>query len=200
MAARVGLTGGIGSGKSTVAGLFSELGVLVIDADQVAREIVEPGTPCLSEIVKRYGSKILCMNGELDRKQLGEIVFSDRSEREWLEKLLHPEIRRHMDTLADQCANPFCILEIPLLIEGNRHRQMDHVIIVQCDKQVRIRRLMETRGMEAESILRIMDQQANDSQRITIADSLIDNSGGIEKLHTQVEQVFTLLLQKFPAP
>ena len=200
MAARVGLTGGIGSGKSTVASLFADRGVLVIDADQVARKVVEPGTDCLDKIIQRYGTKILGPDHALDRKKLGEIVFSDTDERIWLEGLLHPKIREYMDKLALQSTDAFCILEIPLLIESNRHEQMDHVIIVHCDKKIRIQRLSESRGMTKQAVHRIVRNQVSDAERIAVADSVIDNSGDIGQLHPQVDQVFTLLSRKFSDP
>jgi dephospho-CoA kinase len=197
MAARVGLTGGIGSGKSTVVEMFSSLGILVIDADQVARKITAPGTSGLADIVQHFGSGILLTDSSLDRKQLGKIVFADTGKRKWLEDLLHPQIRRLMDDQSDQCIDPFCILEIPLLIETSRFHDMDQVVVVHCPEETRIQRLQDARKMDRQSIEAIIKNQASDRQRLALADHVLDNSGDLEALWPQVKQLHKLLLYQY---
>lgn len=197
MAARVGLTGGIGSGKSTVAGLFSELGVRIIDADQIARSVTQPGSDALLAISSRFGDGVLQLDGSLDRKALGRQVFANEEQRRWLEQLLHPLIRNAMDQQAADCEDPFCILEIPLLVETGRHHDMDSVIVVQCPRTTRIQRLQSDRGMSAIEVERIMAQQATDEERLTSADYVINNDADIETLTHRVSQVFHKLRKKF---
>lgn len=189
MSARIGLTGGIGSGKSTVSGLFSALGIAIFDADQIAREITLPGTIWLNKIIDHFGRSVLLQNGELDRKKLGKLVFANPDQRYWLEQLLHPEIRSRMDMAAENCSSAYCILEIPLLIESKRHLEMDKIIVVHCDSVIRQSRLIKTRGMSLETISAIMQNQATDQQRLDVADYVIDNSGSLEQLNPQVERV-----------
>jgi len=197
MAARVGLTGGIGSGKSTVASIFAKLGVKIIDADLVARELVTPGSSLLSEIIQVFGGNIVDDAGTLKRKALGEIVFADDSKRKWLEQLLHPEIRKRMDEIASTCEDPYCILEIPLLVETNRHEKMEQVIVVHCEQSIRQSRLIINRDMSRENIQSIMENQASDKQRLAVADHIIDNSGNLDSLETQVRAVHQKLIDYF---
>lgn len=197
MAAPIGLTGGIGSGKSSVAGLFKKLQVEVIDADSIAREITVPGSPALREIVDRFGDQVLQESGRLNRKKLADVVFSDDDQRGWLEALLHPEIRRRMDERASNCGDPYCVLEIPLLLESGRYRDMAMTIVVHCPSDIRIRRLEISRNMPAAQAASIMRNQATDEERLAIADFVIDNSGEIEDLEPQVLKIHNLLLQHY---
>ena len=197
MAARVGLTGGIGSGKSTVAGLFADLGVAIIDADRVARSVTAPGSDALRAITDRFGPSVLQSDGGLDRKALGRLVFADTSQRQWLEELLHPLIRLEMDRQAADCAAPFCILEIPLLVETGRYREMDCVVVVHCPRATRKQRLQASRGMTPAEAERIMDQQATDEDRIAVADHVIDNDKDLATLEARVIDVHRALQQRF---
>lgn len=197
MAVKIGLTGGIGSGKSLVASIFRQHGVEVIDADNIAREVTLPGGKALTEIVRRFGERILSSDGQLDRKSLGDIVFADREQRLWLESLLHPEILMRMDTQASECPDPYCILEIPLLLESGRHLDMTKVIVVHCPQNIRIQRLKDFRGMRAAAIEGVMQIQASDEERLAIADYVIDNSGGISDLDPQVNKVHDALIQEY---
>ena len=197
MAARVGLTGGIGSGKSTVAKLFADRGILVVDADVVARNVTRPGTRALATIVSRFGKGILKADGSLDREALGRKVFSSEDQRLWLENLLHPLIRREMDNRASNCTDPFCILEIPLLVETGRQQDMDCVIVVHCPREVRIVRLIESRGMSREDVEQVMDQQATDEERLKAADFVLNNDSDRETLASRFDRVLMDLQRRF---
>lgn len=199
MAAPVGLTGGIGSGKSTVARLFCDNGILVIDADQIARDVTRPDSNALEQIRQRFGESVITDAGELDRKALGDIVFADSGQRAWLEHLLHPLIRQSMDDRARACGDPWCILEIPLLIESGRYKDMKKVIVVQCPDAIRIQRLQASRGMTAEQIQQVMDSQATEDQRRAGADYLVDNSGTELSLVPQVREIIQSLNRYFTA-
>lgn len=197
MAARVGLTGGIGSGKSTVAKLFADRGVLVVDADVVARNVTRPGTSALATIVSRFGEGILKADGSLDRGALGREVFASVDQRLWLENLLHPLIRREMDSRASNCTDPFCILEIPLLVETGRQQDMDCVIVVHCPREMRIARVIEFRGMRREDVEMVMDQQATDEERLEAADHVLDNDSDRETLASRFDRVLMDLQRRF---
>ena len=200
MAAKIGLTGGIGSGKSTVAELFKQLKVEVIDADSIAREITKPGSPALEEIVQRFGDKLLLPDGRLDRSGLAELVFSNEDQRRWLESLLHPEIRRRMDQSASNCPDPYCILEIPLLVESGRYRDMARTIVVHCPKEIRIERLKSSRGMTPSVAENIMNNQASDEERLAVADFVVNNAGELSDLDAQVVKIHSLLSQLYGSP
>ena len=197
MAARVGLTGGIGSGKSTVAKLFADRGVQVVDADAVAREVTRPGAKALAMIVSRFGEGILKADGSLDRGALGREVFASADQRLWLENLLHPLIRREMDSRASNCTDPYCILEIPLLVETGRQQDMDCVIVVHCPREVRIARLIESRGMSREDVEQVMDQQATDEERLKAANHVLDNDSDQETLASRFDRVLMDLQRRF---
>jgi len=189
MAAKVGLTGGIGSGKSTAGKLFRDEGITVIDADQVARQVTVPGSRGLARIVERFGVAVVRDDGSLDRRALAERVFSDPSARRWLEGELHPVIRDEMNAQAESCEDRWCILEIPLLVESGRYREMDRNIVVQSGKEIRMQRLLDSRDIGRETIERIMSTQATDEQRLAVADYVIDNDGSFQSLATQVSVV-----------
>ncbi len=197
MAAKVGLTGGIGSGKTVVAGLFADQKILVVDADTIAREITRPGTPALSAITSHFGHCILHPDGHLDRSALRRIVFARDDQRQWLESLLHPIIRQEMDQRAQACPDPYCILDIPLLIETKRQGDMDCVIVVHCPRQRRIDRLMRSRNMSRQEIERIMKQQVTDRERVAAADWVLKNDSDLTTLKTRFQSLFTTLTSRF---
>ncbi len=196
-AARIGLTGGIGSGKSAVGKLFCELGVTVIDSDMVARKVTVTGSPALKKIFQRFGEQVIDQHGGLDRKALGAIVFSDADSKAWLEQLLHPLIREETDSLAEISGSPYCILEIPLLIETGRDRDMDAVIVVSCPMEIRKQRVLRSRKLTETTFKQIVDSQVTDEQRQDAADYLIDNSGTPEQLSKKVRDVYDLLQDRF---
>ena len=184
----VGLTGGIGSGKSAASKIFSELGRPVIDADLVAREVVEPGEPALGKIVTKFGDDVLTPQGELDRASLREKVFSDNQAREWLEQLLHPVIRtRIMEKIEDyQGTTPLVILASPLLLETDQHKLVDHVVVIDVPESLQISRTVARDNNSEALVKRIMDAQLPRDERLSKADSVLDNGGSVESLKDQI--------------
>ena len=189
MAKKIGLTGGIGCGKSTVGGFFELLGVEVINADHIAKDLTAENSPFLDKIVAKFGEHILSPDGSLDRREMGEIVFNNQRDRQWLERLLHPEIRRRMDDQAEQSIAPFIILEIPLLLESGRYKDMDKIIVVLCDVEIRRTRLIQSRKMSSQKVDAILATQASESERKEIADYLIDNNQDLDALVPQIETI-----------
>ena len=190
MAARVGLTGGIGSGKTTVASCFAGLGVQVIDADQIGRDITEPGSAqseqILAQIMAHFGRAIMDSQGRLKRKRLGQMVFNSPQKRKLLESILHPPILDKMLAQCRQSKSPYCILEIPLLIESGQHELMDRVVVVTCNPETRTSRLQQHRKMSVDEINRILDTQLSDQDRLAKADDVIVNDSTIAALKQQV--------------
>ncbi len=196
VAARVGLTGGIGSGKTTVAGCFAGLGVQVIDADQIARDICEPGSAPFAQILECFGADLVDSRGRLERKRLGQIAFASAEKRQQLEAILHPPIRREMVARARRDERPYCVLDIPLLVETAQYREMERVLVVSCARAERIRRLRQ-RGMTHREIERVLRAQASERQRKAVADDLIDNNGAIEDIEPQVRALHAKYLELF---
>ncbi len=182
----VGLTGGIGCGKSRVSSLFQALGAPVIDADQAAREVVEPGQPALHEIVAHFGKEVLLPSGALDRGRLRGIVFRDPPARQALEQILHPRIRERMQQQLAECQAPYALLSIPLLLE-TRQQAVDRILVVDCLPAQQIERTCRRDGVDPEQVRRIMATQVDRETRLAAADDLIDNSGPAEALPPQVE-------------
>ncbi len=176
---RIGLTGGIASGKSTVAQRFSELGVPVIDADEAARAAVAPGESGLAEIVRRFGAGVLAENGELDRRALRDLIFSDSGARRDLEAILHPLIRARMERAAASAAGPYIVMAIPLLIEGGSRDRVDRILAVDVDEAVQLQRVMARDGGSLEQARAILASQASRSARLAAADDVILNTGTV---------------------
>jgi len=196
MTLRVGLTGGIGSGKSAAAAIFAELGVPVVNADQVAREVVEPGEPALARIAEHFGAGILDSEGRLDRRQLREIVFSDPQQKRWLEALLHPLIRlRTLEQLA-KFSTPYTILESPLLFESGQRALVDCAVVVDVDEPTQIARTTTRDGVDVAQAKRILAAQMTRQERCGQADYLLDNSADLSALRRQVEQLHRQLLAR----
>jgi dephospho-CoA kinase len=184
---RVGLSGGIASGKSTVASLFAALGVTIIDADVLAREVVAPGTPLLARIAERFGSQLLLADGSLDRHGLRELVFSDAHARADLEALTHPAIWDAMERRSSASDGPYQMLVVPLLIEKARTASVDRVLVVDCPEELQIRRLQARDGMSLAGIRAVLGAQATRPQRLAAADDVIVNDADLSALRTQVE-------------
>lgn len=186
----IGLTGGIGSGKSEVAGMFNQLGVPVIDADVIAHELVEPGTEALSEITAAFGETILTSEGTLDRAKLAGIVFNKPDMKQQLETIIHPRVREQIKAYKDAHKNePYIIVVIPLLLESGQRDLVDRVLVVNAAETVRIQRVQSRDGRREEQIRSIMRNQADDAQRRAAADDNIDNSGSLDDLMTSVRRL-----------
>ncbi|MDX1252586.1 MAG: dephospho-CoA kinase [Gammaproteobacteria bacterium] len=186
---RIGLTGGIGSGKSTVADCFAELGVAVIDADQIARELVEPGRPALDAIVDAFGRDILDGSGQLDRARLRALVFDNTTRRQQLETILHPLIRTEMRKRADALeasGAPYAILCIPLLLETGQTDLADRILVVDAPEELRYQRVRARNGLPDSQIAAIIAAQVSREQRLAAADDIIVNDGDLPKLQRQV--------------
>jgi dephospho-CoA kinase len=191
----VALTGGIGSGKSTVGEIFEDLGAIVTDSDQLARDVVERGTTGFDLIVDAFGDEIL-RNGDLDRGALAELVFNDPIKRKQLEKITHPLIRKEFSKILESAKDDSIVVnQIPLLVESKHDYKFDHVITVSAEEELRIERLLK-RGMSLSQIKQRLQAQSNDSQREAIADSVIKNDKGRAELLSEVENVWDLLQLK----
>ena len=186
---RIGLTGGIASGKSTVADLFANLGVPVIDTDAVAREVVNPGEPGLDSVVKQFGPEILQPDGFLDRAQLRKIIFATPEAREQLNNILHPLIRARTAQLIEQIDTPYLVLEIPLLTETGFTDLIDRVLVVDCPQELQKQRLKARDCETEESANKIIEAQATRAQRLAIADDVICNAGSLENLTLLVNEL-----------
>lgn len=185
----VGLTGGIGSGKTTVANLFAELGVPIIDTDLIARQLVEPGKPALAAIVRQFGDDILQANGELDRSRLADITFQDQAQRLRLEAILHPAIRQEMLRQLADLQTAYTIVVIPLLVETGQSQGLDRVLLVDCPEAEQIARVTKRDARPVQQIQAIMQSQATRQQRQAIADDVILNAGTLDDLRQQVKQL-----------
>ena len=182
----VGLTGGIGSGKSTVASHFGGLGITIVDADAVARDAVAPGTAAFAAIQGHFGETIIQRSGELDRQQLRELVFNDAAKKQWLNDLLHPLIRRDMLIQAQQAQSPYCIIEIPLLVENNLQHLVQRVLVVDCPEALQVKRAVARDQSSTQQIQQIMASQSSRATRLASADDVIDNSHPKSSLIEQV--------------
>ena len=191
----VALTGGIGSGKSTVGQMFQDLGAIVTDSDQLAREVVERGTTGFDQIIAAFGDEVL-KNGDLNRAFLAELVFKDPAKREQLEQITHPMIRKAFAKIVESAKSDSIVInQIPLLVESKHDYKFDHVITVSASQEVRIERLIN-RGMSLTQINQRLQAQSSDIQREQIADSIIRNEGSQAELLSEVEKVWELLQLK----
>jgi dephospho-CoA kinase len=196
----VGLTGGIASGKSTVAERFAQLGVPVVDADVAARTVVQKGTPGLEQIIERFGSGVLDRNGELDRSALRSRIFEDTGERRALEKILHPLIRDQMNAQAATIQAPYLVMAIPLLIEGgNPHGRVDRVLVVDVPEETQIQRLLQRDGVPLEQARAILASQAVRADRLAAADDVLKNNGTVTELRQSVDGLHLQYLQRAAA-
>ena len=192
---RVGLTGGIASGKSTAAKFFGALGVPIIDTDQLARDVVEPGQPPLERLVERFGPGILTEDGHLDRPALRNIVFSDPMARADLEALTHPAIGAAVEARSNELGGVYQILVLPLLVEKNLGSQLNRVLVVDCDEELQIRRLQSRDGSTLEQARAILNAQASRSSRLKAAHDVIKNEGDMSAVREQVEQLHARYLE-----
>jgi len=186
---RIGLTGGIASGKSVVAGLFAARGVPVIDTDRIAREVVEPGEPALARVVEAFGKGVLDEAGRLDRRALRQRVFADPEDRRRLEGILHPAIMAELERQSAAAGGDYQVLVIPLLVEGGRSEAVDRVLVVDCPVETQLARL-RARDDETEAGARaIVAAQVSREQRLAAADDVIVNDGSLEALENRVAEL-----------
>ena len=194
MTLRVGLTGGIASGKSAVASILAELGAVVVDADALAREVVQRGTPGLDAVVAEFGPELLTTDGDLDRPAMGRVVFGDESARKRLEGIVHPLVfERIIELEAAAPEGAVVVHDIPLLAEGGRADTFDHVIVVDAPRELQVERMVRDRGMSETEALARIEAQATREERLAIATHGLDNSGSLADLRHRVEKVWAEL-------
>jgi dephospho-CoA kinase len=192
---RIALTGGIGSGKSTIALKFQQLGVPVIDSDIIAREVVQPGSSCLHKIIQEFGSEVVTSSGNLDREALRAIIFKDHKAKTKLEHILHPEIYEEIENQISKIQYPYCIIVIPLLIETNSMNRFDRILVIdapESEQKIRASKRDKTSSIEIEKIL---NSQASREQRLEYADDIINNNSAIEILDESVNQLHKKYLE-----
>jgi dephospho-CoA kinase len=195
----VAVTGGIASGKSAVTACFERLGVPVIDADLIARELVEPGEPALEEIVERFGAGMLEADGRLDRRQLRQRIFNDTEARKRLEAILHPRIRERMRTRALAATAPYVVLAIPLLTRSSDYPFIDRVLVVDVPESLQIARLTRRDGVDETGARAALAAQISRDERIALADDVLDNSGTFDALEVAVAQLHARYLARAAA-
>ena len=189
----IGLTGGIASGKSLVSTRLAELGATIVDADVLAREVVEPGTDGLAQIARHFGPEVLLADGTLNRPALGAIIFADPEQRETLNSITHPAVWRRARELFDQAAaDEVVVYDVPLLVEGAKGRQLDFdlIVVVDASAETRLQRLVQLRGMTREEAGHRLNSQASDAERLAVADVVIDNNGTVEATKSQVDALW----------
>ncbi len=191
----IGLTGGIACGKSTVTQLFEKLGVPVIDADDIAHNLVRPQQPALALLKKRFGSQIIAANGSLNRAALRELVFNSPSDKEALEAILHPLIYQTMQQQLSQCNSPYVILSIPLLLEGKHPLQIDRILLIDCPEAIQIKRVKSRNGFSEKMIKAIIKSQCSRNERIHHADDVINNTSTLKKLTSEVNKLHEFYLK-----
>lgn len=184
---KIGLTGGIGSGKSTIAALFTKLGAPVIDADLISHKLTQTGTPCFKKIIDYFGSEILNKNGDLNRAELKKIIFDSPEKKVWLENLLHPLIRNEMAKQLENIKFPYCIVMIPLLAEAQQHPMVDRILVVDLPGEIQLQRVLARDKMTIEQANKIIKAQASREARLALADDVIVNEGSPDELWEQVE-------------
>ena len=190
----LGLTGGIGSGKSAVAQCFTDLGVSLIDADHAARWVVEPGRPALAQIVERFGERVLQADGQLDRAALRNRIFADANERRWLEALLHPLIGQEIIQYLARAESPYAILVSPLLVESGQHKLTQRILVVDAPEQLQMQRTMARDQSSSEQVQAILKAQASREERLRHAHDVLLNDQDLQWLQAEVERLHTFYL------
>lgn len=193
----IGLTGGIAAGKTVVADRLAELGAVRIDADRLAREVVQPGTPALAEIARRFGPGVIAADGSLDRPALGAVVFQDPDARRDLEAITHPAVRAlsaaRMAAAGEADADAIVVYDIPLLVESGRVDEFDRIVVVHAPREERVRRLVELRGMSPEEAERRIASQAADEDRLAVADVVVDSGVSLASTLAQTDRLWANL-------
>ncbi len=196
---RIGLTGGIGSGKSTVAAMLAGQGAVVIDADQIARDIVEPGEPALARLVAEFGPRILTEEGALDRQELAALAFSSPEGTQRLNAIMHPLIREEAARrLAAVPGDRVVVYDMPLLVEIGQRDLVDVIVVVDVPEEVQVERAVHQRGLQEQDVRRRMQAQASRQERLSMADVVVDNSGSLASTRDQVEAAWRRLVREAP--
>lgn len=185
----VALTGGIGSGKTTVANLFAEFGVPIVDADVISRQVVEPGMPALSAITEHFGRQILNPDNSLNRKALREIIFNDARQKAWLNGLIHPLIQKETLRLFNEIQSPYVLWVIPLLIENNLTHLADRILVVDVSRETQVKRTMLRDGSDRNLAENILDAQVSREKRLSYANDVINNEGNLAEIKERVKQL-----------
>ncbi len=186
---KIGMTGGIGCGKSTACNIFNSLGVPVIDTDILARKVVSAGSKCLSQIAQEFGHDVLQQDGTLNRHKLRQIVFNDVAKLRKLESITHPEIRRLLSAEIESTRSPYIIIVIPLLFEKNWHSDVDRILVVDCTEAEQLQRTAERDTVDIDEVKRIMATQISRNERIAMADDILDNRLDATELRIQIEKL-----------
>lgn len=186
---RVGLTGGIGSGKSTVCNIFSELGVPVIDADAISHKLVKKGKPALKYIKDVFGDKVFNGNGELDRNKMREIIFNDTKSRKQLENILHPLIYNEIERRLSDLINPYCVICIPLLLETGSENKVDRILVIDIPEEMQVNRTVLRDNSNVIDIKKIIDSQVSRKERLKAADDVIVNDGDLTDLKNKIHEL-----------
>ena len=195
MTLKIGLTGGIGSGKSLVSAEFESLGITVIDADIIAKDAVKLGSSALESITQHFGEQILLSDGHLNRAALRDIIFSKAIEKRWLESLLHPLINQQIERALAAASSPYAVLASPLLLEGDQKNQVDRIVVVDVPVDIQLDRASARDGVDKQQIQRIIDSQIKRKERVEQADFIIDNSHSIQHTLEQTRSLHQTLLQ-----
>ncbi len=191
---RIGLTGGIASGKSTVANMFADLGIELVDTDVIAREVVEPGQPALAEIRDAFGNDVIDSEGQLDRRRLRAIVFADTSKRQQLEGILHPKIRDAAARQSAEATGPYHLVVVPLMVESPMRHEMQRVLVVDCSEDTQLERLLARDLESEEQARRMLAAQASREERLSIADDVVRNDGDLADTRRQVDDLHAFYL------
>lgn len=191
---RIGLTGGIGSGKTTVANLFGHYGIPVLDADEIARQIVEPGHPAYDPVVTQFGETILTENKSIDRAKLRNMVFNDPTKRKQLEAIIHPLVRQEISRRLSQLNAPYCIVVVPLLIESGLNNMIDRILVIDAPEPLQIERVMQRNDLPADEVKKIIQTQIPRDKRIAYADDVIVNDSDIVHLQDKVKSLHATYL------
>jgi dephospho-CoA kinase len=192
---RIALTGGIGSGKTTVSSIFEKLGVPIIDSDIISRDLVKPGQPCLTKIINEFGNEILTEQNTLDREKLRSIIFDDDVAKSNLESILHPSIYKELDSQISKINYPYCLVVVPLLIETNAMKHFDRILVIDTDKDLQVKRTQKRDNSSEIEVKKIIDSQISREQRLKYADDIIENTLTIEELNETVKQLHTKYIE-----